>query len=110
MARVQDLRRQSIAPSEPGTDVAVVYADSGNNALFIYISGEEPQQVGIKYTGSYEQVSVASGQGVMNTGVFFGGTGVGTVPATGLVSPYQWLPVVSSDGTNLVIPAYLMAP
>lgn len=107
MPRIIEMQRASAVPAEPRPGVGVLYIDSGNNCLMLRVTGQATQQVGIRYTGVYEQAQVATGQGTMQTGTFFGATGVGTVPATGLCSPYRWLSIADNNGTLLLVPAYL---
>lgn len=109
--KIVDLKYQSVTPGNPSPNTLGVYADSGTaGVIFTLTSGGVARSIGIQYTGGYTDITVATGRGVLQTGTFFGGTGAGTVPGTGLASPYLWVPIVSSAGTNLVIPAYLLAP
>ncbi len=109
--KLADLKYQSVTPGNPSPNTLALFANSGTpNLLYTLASGSVIRQVGITYTGGYTDITVATGKGVIQTGTFFGGTGAGIVPATGLCSPYLWVPIITSNGTNVVIPAYLMAP
>lgn len=109
--KIIDLKYQSATPGNPSPNTLGVFADSGTaNLIYTLASGGVRRQIGINYTGGYTDIAIATGKGVIGTGTFFGGTGNGTVPATGLCSPYLWLPVITSNGTNVAIPAYLLAP
>lgn len=107
--KIADLSYQSVTPGNPSPNRLGLYADSGTQTVFTLISGGIAKSVGITFTGSIPSVSVHTGQGVLGTGVFFGGTGNGVVNATGLSSPYKWLGVFDEVGNRLAIPAYLLA-
>lgn len=107
--KIADLSYQSVTPGNPTPNRVGVYANSGTATVFTIVSGGAPRQIGTTYTGNYTDVNVATGRGVLQTGTFFGGTGAGIVPGTGLASPWKWLAVYDQNGTNLVIPAYLLA-
>lgn len=108
--KIIDLKYQSATPSDPSPNTLGVYASSGTPGLiFTLTSGGDRRQIGITFSGALEQSAIKTGMGTLDTGFFFGGTGVGTQRATGLASPYRWLPVYMSDGTNVAIPAYLLA-
>ena len=107
--KIADLKYQSVAPSNPSPNTLGLYANSGNAVVYTLTSGGVSRQIGATFTGSYTDVNIQTGKGVIGTGVFFGGTGNGVVNATGLCSPFLWLPVYTSNGTNLAIPAYLLA-
>lgn len=109
--KLADLKYQSVSPANPSPNTLALYADSGTaGVVYVMTSGGLPVQIGIRYTGLVANVGIATGQGVLDTGFFFGSTGVGTQRVTGLSSPYKWLNVIDSAGTNLAIPAYLLAP
>ena len=108
--KIVDLKYQSVTPGNPSPNTLGVYCPSGTpNALFSLTSGGLGRQVGITFTGNVPLSSVASGMGVLATG-FYIGSGNGINPMTGLGVPYKFLQVIDSVGTNLVIPAYLLAP
>lgn len=106
--KIADLSYQSVTPGNPSPNRLGIYADSGTATVFTLTSGGVGRQIGITYTGSYGDAQVATGKGVIGTGTFFGATGIGVNVATGLCSPYKWVPIIDAAGTNLVIPAYLM--
>ncbi len=107
--KIADLKYQSVAPSNPSPNTLGLYANSGNAVVYALTSGGVARSIGSTFTGNYTDVNVATGRGVLQTGTFFGGTGAGIVPGTGLASPFRWLNVFDQNGTNLVIPAYLLA-
>lgn len=109
--KIAELKYQSATPSNPSPNTLGLYAFSGtqNHVLYSLVSGGVPRVIGITATGSIPATSVHTGYGVLGTGVFFGGTGNGIVNATGLASPFLWVPYVDSVGNNLAIPAYLLA-
>lgn len=109
--KIVDLKYQSATPSNPSPNTLGLYAFSGtqNHVLYTLVSGGVPRVVGTTFTGSIPAISVHTGLGVLGTGVFFGGTGNGVVPATGLSSPYKWIGITDEVGNNLAIPAYLLA-
>lgn len=108
--KIADLKYQSVTPGNPAPNTLGLYADSGTATVFTLTSGGVARSVGITYTGGYTDIAIATGRGCLQTGTFFGGTGAGVILGTGLASPYLWLPVVTSNGTNVAIPAYLLAP
>lgn len=106
--KIADLKYQSATPSSPSPNTLGVYANSGNAIVFSITSGGAPRQLGVSFTGVLPQSAVSTGQGVIGTGTFFGSTGNGIVPATGLCAPAYWLSVYHPNGMNLAIPAYLL--
>lgn len=106
--KIADFSYQSVTPSNPSPNRIGLFADSGTLTLLSLVSGGVARSIGIQYTGSVPGSSIATGMGQLQTGAFYGGTGVGVNSATGLSSPFAWLPVISSNGTNLAIPAYLL--
>lgn len=108
--KIIDLKYQSATPGNPSPNTLGVFADSGTaNLIYTLASGGVRRQIGINYTGHIPSIGIATGQGVLATGVFFG-TGNGITPMTGLGTPYKFLQVIDANGTNLAIPAYLLAP
>jgi len=108
--KIIDLKYQSVTPGNPSPNTLGIYADSGStNVVYSLTSGGVPRLIGSTVTGSIPTVSVASGQGVLDTGVFIGSTGVGTQRATGLSIPFRWIPVFDTNGAVLAVPAYQLA-
>lgn len=106
--KIADLKYQSVTPDNPSPNTLGLYADSGTATVFTLISGGTAKSLTFNFTGSVPGSSVATGMGVLATGAFYGATGTASAPATGLSVPYRWIPIQDSNGTNLVIPAYLM--
>lgn len=106
--KIADLKYQSVTPGNPSPNTLGLYADSGTQTVFTLISGGTAKSLTFNVTGSVPSGSVATGMGNVYTGFFYGSTGVGVVPAVLLSTPYKWIPIQDSNGTNLVFPAYLM--
>ena len=108
--KIIDLKYQSVTPGNPSPNTLGVFADSGTaGVVYTLISGGVREQIGIRYTGSIPSVNVATGQGTLETGFWFGSTGVGATRATGLSTPFRFLPVLDSNGATLAIPAYMIS-
>lgn len=105
--KIADLKYQSVTPANPSPNTLGLYANSGNAVVYTLTSGGVARALNVTWTGVYESSQVKTGQGVLATGFFFGSTGIGAQPATGLGTPYRFLPVIDDNGTNLLVPAYL---
>lgn len=111
--KIADLKYQSVTPSNPSPNTLGLYCDSGTQTIVTLISGGVARQIGITYTGSLSDTAIATGlsrndgdNAGITTGIYFGRKSSATVSQTGLGTPTAWLPIVTSAGVNLVIPAY----
>lgn len=107
--KIIDLKYQSATPADPSPNTLGVYADSGTaGVVYTLTSGGVPTQLGIRFTGSVPGSNVATGRGVLETGIVYGATGVGSARITGLGNPYLWVPIFASNGATLAVPAYTL--